>query len=151
MRRMFDALSEKDASERYELDNAGVVQKVYDAFTEDRLEQVADVISPGFVEHTLAPDARGIDSAREWFTTLRSAFPDGRYEVEDVIAEGDQVTVVTRFTATHQGEFLGMAATGRQLSVHGIDWARVEGGQITDHWATLDMSDLRRQLGLAGE
>lgn len=65
---------------------------------------------------------------------FRKAFPDLRFTVEDLIAEGDRVAVRVSFHGTHQGEFLGISSTGRQVVGTGIEIVRFAGGQIVEEW-----------------
>jgi predicted ester cyclase len=77
----------------------------------------------------------------------RTAFPDLQIPIEDVIAEGDRV--VTRWTTrgTHQGELMGAAPTGNQLTVTGILIDRVSGGKIEEEWVDYDTLHLMQQIG----
>jgi steroid delta-isomerase-like uncharacterized protein len=76
------------------------------------------------------------------------AFPDMDFKVEDQIAEGDKV--VTRWSAkgTHQGELLGIPATGKQTIATGITIDRIEGGKIIETWTHWDNLGLLQQLGV---
>ena len=58
--------------------------------------------------------------------------------------------VVARFTfsGTHQGEFQGIPATGKQFKVTGIDIYRIAGGKILEHWAQFDAIGMLQQLGV---
>jgi predicted ester cyclase len=77
----------------------------------------------------------------------RSAFPDLRVPIEDLIAEGDRV--VTRWTArgTHQGELIGNAPTGNRVAVTGIIVDRVSGDKIEEEWVNYDTLHLMQQIG----
>jgi predicted ester cyclase len=77
----------------------------------------------------------------------RSASPDLRVSIDDMIAEGDRV--VTRWTArgTHQGELMGNAPTGNQMTVRGILVDRISGGKIEEEWADYDTLHLMQQIG----
>jgi predicted ester cyclase len=90
---------------------------------------------------------RGPQGLKELVTTLRTAFPDLRLTVDDMVAEGDKV--VDRFMArgTHQGELFGIAATGKQVAWLGIAIHRIVGGQLVETWASPDTLGLMRQLG----
>ncbi len=79
----------------------------------------------------------------------REGFPDMRETIGDLIAEGDKV--VGRFTidATHTGNFLGIAPTGRRIRISGIDIVRIRNGQIVEHWYAEDALGLYQQLGVA--
>jgi predicted ester cyclase len=80
---------------------------------------------------------------------LASAYPDARFTVEDMIAEGDQVVTKKTFSGTNTGEFAGMPATGRAVSVQYVDIMRVHDGRIVEHWLSMDRLVWFQQLGLA--
>jgi C-1 hydroxylase len=77
-----------------------------------------------------------------------SAFPDLRFEVEDLVADGDLVAARMRARATHCGEFMGLPPTGRQVSVLVMGQVRVAEGRIVEHWNVMDEVHLLQQLGL---
>jgi steroid delta-isomerase-like uncharacterized protein len=85
------------------------------------------------------------DAVREY----RAAFPDLHMSFDHQIAEGG--TVVTRWTAsgTHQGDFRGIAATGRSATIAGVFIHRLADGQIAETWTAFDQLGLLRQLGIA--
>ena len=79
---------------------------------------------------------------------LRGAFPDLRMEPQDVLVSGDKAVARVRATGTHQGEFLGMAATGRSVDVQLIDITRFgDDGLAREHWGVFDALALMQQLG----
>jgi steroid delta-isomerase-like uncharacterized protein len=120
-------------------------------FTRGDLSAVETYLSPGFVDHdpTLPSSQPGPAAIREAAAYFRRAFPDWHSDIEQLIAEGD--LVVERFTArgTHTGELMGVAPTGRELTLRGINIFRIHGGQITERWGRLDQLGLLQQLGLA--
>ena len=79
-----------------------------------------------------------IEMALDW----TRAFPDMRFEIEDMIVEGDRL--VARYVArgTHLGPFLGMPGTGVSVELTGIDIFRFDGEQMTDWWHNEDMQGL---------
>jgi predicted ester cyclase len=81
---------------------------------------------------------------------FRGAFPDWHSEVHLLVGEGD--IIVERFTAsgTHRGEMFGVAASGKVISLPGINIFRIRDGRIVERWGRLDELGLFRQLGLAG-
>jgi steroid delta-isomerase-like uncharacterized protein len=64
----------------------------------------------------------------------RSAFPDQQFTEQIVIAQDDLAFIAWDLTGTHNGEFEGKAATGKQITVHGSDVVRVRDGKIVEHW-----------------
>jgi predicted ester cyclase len=69
-------------------------------------------------------------------------------EIDDLIAEGDKVVGRFTFRGTHTGTFLGIAPTGRKVSMTGIDVVRIRDGKITEFWYAEQLHDLLRQLGV---
>jgi ketosteroid isomerase-like protein len=96
------------------------------------------LIAPDYVYHAETGDLRGIEGMRELVSAYRAAFPDVRFTVEDIVAEGDRVVV--RFTAvgTQRGE---------SISVSVIDLLRLRDGQIVEDWERFDLLNMLTQLG----
>ena len=81
----------------------------------------------------------GPQAFREYYAAMRVAVPDARYEVDDLIAEGDRVVVRWRLLGTHEGEFAGIAPTGRAIVLRGIAIYRVEAGKLMERWVVSDL------------
>ena len=133
-------------------DNKAIVRDFIDAlFTEGDLNAPARFLSPDFVNHDppfgVSPDAEGMRAAG---AMMRAGFPDWHSELHELIAEGD--LVVERFTAsgTHKGEIMGVAPTGQEVQLRGINIFRVANGRITEGWTRIDELGVLRQLGLLG-
>lgn len=78
---------------------------------------------------------------------LGKVFPDGQYSIEHLAAEDDFVTWHWVFRATHQGELMGIPATGKQVSFGGINIFRLKDGKVIEDWVYRDTLGLMRQLG----
>jgi len=92
------------------------------------------------------------ESREEVLTTrdvLTAAFPDLHIEIDDLIAEDDQVVARLTFSGTHRGEFRGIAPTGRAITFSAIRIYRLAGGEITGSWAVQDALGLISQLKAA--
>lgn len=101
------------------------------------------------IDHTGAlGQAPGIESALRTLTLVRSTFPPGRTEIEDMIAEGDKVVFRGTSSGTHQGELMGLPPTGMQISVSGVHIMRLANDKIVEHWACSDQMGMMRQLGM---
>jgi steroid delta-isomerase-like uncharacterized protein len=85
---------------------------------------------------------------RQFVSSLLAAFPDLRLRVEDQLAEGDRVVTRWSFTGTHQGTFMGIAPTGKQVTVSGIVIDRIVSGKIVEEWVEWDSLRMMRQLGV---
>ena len=84
----------------------------------------------------------------QMFRAYRAAFPDLRMEAEDVLVSGDRAVARVRATGTHEGEFMGMPATGRHVDVQLIDITRFgDDGLAHEHWGVFDALGMMQQLG----
>jgi len=80
---------------------------------------------------------------------INSAFPDHRLTIEDQVAEGDKVVTRVTFQGTHQGEFNGIAPTGKQLKYSGIAMDRIANGKVVEMWHVASPLGLLQQLSAA--
>src|SRR5918997_3856026 len=87
------------------------------------------------------------EAAEQGAANFRRGFPDVISTIEDLIAEGDKVVARSRSRATHQGYYMGIAPTGREVEFTGISFYRVEGGKIAQSWSVEDQYGLMVQIG----
>ena len=91
------------------------------------------------------------EAAKQEAANFRQGFPDVISTIEDLIAEGDMVVARWRSRATHQGKYMGIAPTGKEVKFTGISFYRVEGGKIAQSWNIEDQLGLMRQIGVVPE
>src|ERR671920_27443 len=87
------------------------------------------------------------EAAKQEAADFRRGFPDVISTIEDLIAEGDKVVARWRSRATHQGAYMGIAPTGKEVEFTGISFYRIEGGKIAQSWNIEDQLGLLRQIG----
>jgi steroid delta-isomerase-like uncharacterized protein len=123
---------------------------VEEGFSKGNIAVLDELIDKNCVDHSLAPLGlpKGLAGVKQFFTMFRTAFPDLHYTIEDVVAEGDKVVTRATWTGTQRGEFMGMPATNKQVTVSGIDIARWVNGKAVEHWAVQDMLGMMQQLGV---
>ncbi|MET8159494.1 ester cyclase [Sphaerisporangium sp. NPDC005289] len=131
----------------------GVFARLHEAVNSGDAELVFktidEVVDPDVVVRTPLPiDATGAQALKEVFGRLLRAFPDLHIAVEDVIAEGDKIVYRNTVTGTHQGEYMGLAPTGRSISYNEIFIFRFADGRITETWGVVDVLSQMRQLGI---
>jgi predicted ester cyclase len=125
-----------------------LVQRLHTALLDSRDPEVVDsFFAPEFVSHNNPPGfPPGVEGVKRFFSMFRDAFPDVSVEIDEVVADGDRAAVASTFTGTHEGELMGVAPTGRRVTVTGIDIVRVAGGKIVEHRGLTDIVGLMRQL-----
>ena len=119
-----------------------------EVFNNGNLDLVDQLVDPEIVDHNAPPGLpAGIDGYRQEIVAFRTAFPDIHFIVEDLLMEGH--TVVVRGTAhgTHQGEFLGIPPTHKQITMAWIDILRFAGGKQAEVWHLEDLLGIIQQLG----
>jgi steroid delta-isomerase-like uncharacterized protein len=90
----------------------------------------------------------GCDGFRESVKAYRTAFPDLKIEILNLVSEGNYVVTRWRATGTHRGPLLGMAPTGKVAVTNGIDFAEVRNGKFVSDYNSFDSLSLLKQLGL---
>jgi steroid delta-isomerase-like uncharacterized protein len=91
------------------------------------------------------------EAAKQQAAHFRRGFPDVVSTIEDLIAEGDKVVARWRSRATHQGEYMGTPASGKQVQFTGISFYRIEEGKIAESWTVEDQLGLMGQIGAIPE
>ena len=119
-----------------------------DALRSKNPDDLKAVLAPDFVGHDLPP---GLPPGPEGLILFRmkvnEVFPDQKMVVEDLMAVDDRVIARFTLTQTHQGEYMGIAATWKPVTLELIEIDRMANGKIAERWARLDFLSLLRQLG----
>jgi NTE family protein len=106
-------------------------------------------LSADAIDHSAPPGfPQGVDGAAMMFGMYWGAFSTIRYQVDDMIAEGDRVVVRATLTGTHDGPFMGLPATGKAISVGLLEMLRCADGKIVEHWGGIQDLSLFQQLGI---
>src|SRR5215471_14346823 len=123
------------------MDHAATLRRVYDLINAHDIDGFGDVLADDFVEHEetpgLAPDKDGV---KQFFSLYVAAFPDLRFNAEDVFASGDRAVGRVRVTGTHRGDFMGIPPSGKAIDVPAIDIIRFgDDGLAYEHWGVFDV------------
>jgi len=131
-------------------DNKAIVRRyLEEAFNSRNVDLLDDLVSEHCVDHHLPPELPpGREGLKLWFNGAFAAFPDCQITVKDMVAEGDKVAIRFEFSGTHQGEFMGIPATGNQFSITGMALARISGGKLAEWWENADVMGMMQQLGV---
>jgi steroid delta-isomerase-like uncharacterized protein len=117
-------------------------------WNEGNLALIDELLTPKYVFYDPAsPGPMDREGFKQFVRMYRSAFPDAQYTIEDLIAEGDEVAVRYTGGGTHQGELLGIPATGKSVTMNGIDIVRITGSKIEEERINYDALGLLQQLG----
>lgn len=129
-----------------EMNQAFARRWMHEIWNERREETIDELMAPEAVGHVESGTVIGSGPFKEYRAALLNAFPDLRISVEDAISNEDSVVVRWRVTATHLGDGLGMAATGRPVSFGGMTWFRISDGRAVEGWDAWNMGGLLESL-----
>ncbi|MBA3564736.1 MAG: ester cyclase [Gammaproteobacteria bacterium] len=129
-------------------ENVHATKRFGEAINQGKLDTLRQVMAPGVVDHDPAPDqAAGPEGFVQFFEDFRDAFPDLEVSVEHMVCDDENVAIAYTVTGTQQGDFLGVPATGRQISARGMQIARFADGKIVERWGSSDQLGILKQLG----
>ena len=137
------------ATSPIEQNKAVVRDFIQSLFTKGDLTAVETYLADDFVDHDPSfggtPDSNAM---RDASATLRVAFPDWHSDLHLLVGEGDIVVEMFTASGTHTAELMGVAASGRQVALKGINIFRLRDGRIVERWGRLD--EVGFNQGLAG-
>ena len=90
-----------------------------------------------------------LEQRMSFMKPVAEALPDSKFEIDDMVAEGDKVAIRYTWKATHKGTFMGIPATGKKIAVKGLEIDRIAAGKILEIWELLDFQGMMTQLGVA--
>jgi steroid delta-isomerase-like uncharacterized protein len=131
--------------------NKALARRFYEeVFNRKNLGVIEELCAPDVVDHNALPgQAPGAKGLKDVLAAFLRGLPDLRITVHELVAEGD--IVVARFSgiATHTGELLGAAPTGKTVTLRGMDMIRIKSGKAAEVWHEGDDAVVLMQLGVA--
>jgi steroid delta-isomerase-like uncharacterized protein len=131
-------------------ENKALVRRyAQELLNQTNLDLFYEIFAPDFVQYGADPDqVSGVEDLKQFFIMMRLGFPDFQVTIEDLFAaEGEKVVLRFVFRGTHEGEFTGVAPTGKQVTMAGIDIFRIAGGKIVELWNQEDVLGMMQQIG----
>jgi steroid delta-isomerase-like uncharacterized protein len=131
-------------------ENKAVVRRFFEELlSTDNLALADKILSPDFRFYFAgSPDPMDLERYKDFLAARRAAFPDRRFAVEDMIAEGDKVSARFTMRGTHNGELRGIAPSGREVTMSGIDIIRLKEGKMVEDRVEVDQLGMMQQLGV---
>jgi len=134
-------------------DIKGLAKRFNDeVFTQGKVDVLDEIVADGYVEHQefpgLEPTKEGL---KQFVSMFHAAFPDLKVETLAVGVDGDELWVHSVMTGTHKGEFAGIPATGKKVSLAMMDRVKTRDGKAVEHWGLSDDLGMMTQLGVIPE
>ncbi|WP_306357743.1 MULTISPECIES: ester cyclase [unclassified Nocardia] len=131
-------------------DNKAIIRRVFDEFVNQGDFSILDEIyRDDIIDHQPLPGAPdGLEGVRYTIAGLRRGFPDLKVTIEEMSAHADHVVIHNTWRGTHQGEFLGLAPTGKRIASKGVVVWRLQDGRIAERWGIGVDGNMLAQLGV---
>jgi steroid delta-isomerase-like uncharacterized protein len=134
--------------------NKAIVRRlVEELWNKGNLSVADELFAPNYEHHDASTldFGRGPESEKKRATLYRTAFPDVRLTIEEIIAEGEIVMTRWSCRGTHKGDLSGIAPTGKQINISGVTIARLANSKLAEGWVNWDALGLMQQLGVVPE
>ena len=130
--------------------NKIIIRRVFEELiNQEKKAIIAQVFDADVTIHDpFSGTTQGVDAFGQLLGMFDSAFPGHRVTIDELVAEGDYVSVLHTHTATHTGPFMGLPGTGKTIVVNGIELFRLRNGRIVEFWRKDDDVSLLMQLGI---
>jgi predicted ester cyclase len=125
----------------------GTVLAAAAAWNAGDVDGYLSMFDPSLMHHGLGPEPLDAEANRGFYERLSRGFPGCQLVIDDILAEEDRVAVRLRLLGEHTGDFMGVAATGRGITVNGQTILTFREGRVVERWTTVDFAALMSQLG----
>jgi steroid delta-isomerase-like uncharacterized protein len=130
-------------------ENLAALGKFAEAANKGNFDLFREAVAPECVDHDPAPgQGRGPEGYRKFFSALREAFPDSSVAPETMVADEESLAFAYTMTGTHQGVLMGIAPTGKKMSIRGVQISKFRDGKMLERWGSSDQLGMLLQLGV---
>lgn len=128
-------------------DNKAVIRRLYDAFSAGDLKAIDESLAANVVDlFPLEGQAPGVEGFKGRLTRLRKSFPDLSFTIETIIAEGNVVAERVTLRGTHLGKFMGVPATGKQVTGNMMAFNKFADGRVVERGRIINVFGMVRQI-----
>ncbi|MGH2357133.1 MAG: ester cyclase [Candidatus Limnocylindria bacterium] len=123
-----------------------------DIFPVCDIDGLGEILAVDGIDHGARPgEPQGLEGAKRTMLWLATVFSDQRWEINQVIGEGEIVVVHCTHHARHKGDLMGIPPTNREVAYDYVHIVRFRDGKVVEHWGVRDDLTLMRQLGALPE
>jgi steroid delta-isomerase-like uncharacterized protein len=129
--------------------NAQALGKFAEAANTGKYELFDEAVAPDCVDHDPAPgQGPGPKGYRAFFTEMRTAFPDLKAELAAMVADDESIAFAYTLSGTHKGPLMSIPATGKKISIRGVQFSKFRDGKMVERWGSSDQLGMLQQLGV---
>jgi predicted ester cyclase len=130
-------------------ENKATFRRVIEVFNKGNLSLVDELVTPDYAFHGPGGmESRGQEGFKQIVSSMCDALSDLHATIENMVAEGDMMAVRLKFTGTHRGNLMGIAPTGKRLTINDYVFIIFKGGKEAEAWGCLDILSIYQQLGV---
>jgi steroid delta-isomerase-like uncharacterized protein len=129
--------------------NAEALGKFAEAVNTGKYELFDQAVAPDSVDHDPAPgQVPGPKGYRTFFTEMRTAFPDLKADLVALVSDEESIAFAYTLSGTHKGPLMGIPATGKKVSIRGVQLSKFRDGKMVERWGSSDQLGMLQQLGV---
>jgi steroid delta-isomerase-like uncharacterized protein len=129
--------------------NAQALGKFAEGVNTGKYELFDEAVAPDCVDHDPAPgQGPGPQGYRTFFTEMRTAFPDFKADLAALVADEESIAFAYTLSGTHKGPLMGIPATGKKISIRGVQFSKFRDGKMVERWGSSDQLGMLQQLGV---
>jgi steroid delta-isomerase-like uncharacterized protein len=129
--------------------NAEALGKFAEAVNTGKYELFDEAVAPDSVDHDPAPgQGPGPKGYRTFFTEMRTAFPDLKADLVALVSDEESIAFAYTLSGTHKGPLMGIPATGKKISIRGVQLSKFRDGKMVERWGSSDQLGMLQQLGV---
>jgi len=132
-------------------DNKTIIRRLYEeVWNKRKLEVISEIVSPSHALQgpNISGSSVGPEAYKRQFLLFLAGYSDLHFTIDDIIAEKDKVVACWTFSGTHRGDFMGIPATNKKVSMDGMTIHHLAGGKIMDSYGNWDALGMMQQLGV---
>jgi len=143
----YDAFKKKSQAEEQ---NKIIVEKYFAGWNSKDLKVLDEIADPqfGMYNPSISQNPMNTEQTKSWAESIFKAFPDVKYDIKEILAEGDKVAIWWTFTGTQQGEIWNIPATGKKVTNSAIEIYKFKDGKILEERTEIDGMSFFQQLGM---
>jgi steroid delta-isomerase-like uncharacterized protein len=117
--------------------NAEALGKFAEAVNTGKYELFDQAVAPDSVDHDPAPgQGPGPKGYRTFFTEMRTAFPDLKADLVALVSDEESIAFAYTLSGTHKGPLMGIPATGKKVSIRGVQLSKFRDGKMVERWGS---------------
>ncbi|MGC1919531.1 MAG: ester cyclase [Acidobacteriaceae bacterium] len=129
--------------------NLAALGKFAEAVNKGNFDLFREAVATQCVDHDPGPgQGPGPEGYRKFFSAMRKAFPDLSVGLETMLADEESVAFAYTMKGTHQGVLMGIAPTGKKMSIRGVQISKFRDGVMVERWGSSDQLGMLQQLGV---